>query len=111
MFHSPRVPPVPAFGVGPPLGPAAFMSPGISPVHNLHPRMPINPMQRGITSPPESVSNIVVRYMLLCYICCEEWQVATTFMIPILRFSCKHGEVPWRRSYSVKMTLLCSALC
>ncbi len=60
ILHGPRMPPGHAFGLGPPgpLGPPGFMSPGISPVHNLHPRMPMPPIGRGL--PGDSVSTTLL---------------------------------------------------
>ena len=55
LLHGARMPPVPAFGLGPP-GPPGFFSPGISPIHNLHPRMPMPPIGRGLPVPGDSVS-------------------------------------------------------
>ena len=54
MLRGPRMPPGPAFGLGPP----GFMGPGISPVHNMHPpRLPMPPVGRGLPAPPgDSVS-------------------------------------------------------
>lgn len=55
LIRGARMPHVPAFGIGPP----GFLSPGISPVHNLHPRMHMSPVGRGLPIPGEVVSTLL----------------------------------------------------